>query len=236
VSGPLHHAFIDESGTVAPFSGSHFLVIALLGTTRPRQIELHVKRALKKYGTSLASGEMKADASREVVVKQLLQAIAQETVTIIAVVVDKQNIARPPNDPEEMYREAVTRAVRHAVARWPRIDVCLDKRYTAKHLRYELEKVIREGIAGLHQEVVIIRQEDSIACKELQATDYVAWAFFQKYERGDNRHQSSAVVEMKKRLTLGPDFSLSRRISAPARSTLRVAKVTRLYDAARLIL
>lgn len=49
VSGPLCHAFIDESGTVAPFSGSHFLVIALLGTTRPRQIELHVKRAFKKY-------------------------------------------------------------------------------------------------------------------------------------------------------------------------------------------
>ena len=97
VSGPLRHAFIDESGTVAPFSGSHFLVIALLGTTRPRPIELHVKRALKKHGTSLASGEMKADASREVVVKQLLQAIAQEPVTIIAVVVDKENIARPPN-------------------------------------------------------------------------------------------------------------------------------------------
>jgi len=35
--------------------------------------------------------------------------------------------------------------------------------------------------------VVIIRQEDSIACKELQATDYIAWAFFQKYERGDSR-------------------------------------------------
>ncbi len=55
MSGPLHYAFIDESGTVAPFSGSRFLVIALLGTTRPRPIELHVKRALKRYGTSLSS-------------------------------------------------------------------------------------------------------------------------------------------------------------------------------------
>ena len=103
---------------------------------------------------------------------------------------------------------------------------------------------------NFHQEVVIIRQEDSIACKELQATDYIAWAFFQKYERGDSRFYEivadkvvveevisrRAVVEMKKRLTLGPDFSLSRRISAPARSTLRVARVTRLYDAARLVL
>lgn len=35
--------------------------------------------------------------------------------------------------------------------------------------------------------MVIIRQEDSIAHKELQAVDYIAWAFFQKYERGDDR-------------------------------------------------
>jgi hypothetical protein len=130
---------------------------------------------------------MKADASREVVIKRLLQAIAQEPSAIVAVIVDKRDIVRPPEDPEDIYREAVTQAVRHAVARWPRIDVCLDKRYTTKRLRYGLEKVIREGIADLHQEVVIIRQEDSIACKELQATDYVAWAFFQNYERGDRR-------------------------------------------------
>jgi hypothetical protein len=118
----LHYAFIDESGTADPFSGSHFLVIALLSTTRPRPIELHVRRAHKKYGTSLASREME-----------------------------------------------------------------LDKRYTTKRLRYRLEKEIREEIADLHQEVVIIRQEDSIAHKELQAVDYIAWAFFQKYERRDDR-------------------------------------------------
>lgn len=35
--------------------------------------------------------------------------------------------------------------------------------------------------------VCVIRQEDSIARKELQGADYVAWAIFQKYERGDSR-------------------------------------------------
>lgn len=184
---PLRYAFVDESGDAAPFSGSRYLVIALLSLTRPRPIELHVKRAHKKYGTSLASGEMKATVSRETVVERLLQAIAQEPVAIVAVVVDKRAIVRPPRDPEDIYREAVTQAVRHAVNRWPRIDVCLDKRYTAKRLGYRLEKAIREGMADLRQEVVIIRQEDSIAHKELQAVDYVAWALFQKYEREDER-------------------------------------------------
>jgi len=187
MSPPLQYAFVDESGTVDPFSGSHFLVIAMLSTAKARPIELTIKRALKRYGTSLASGEMKASASREVVVQHLLQALANEPIAILAVVVDKQHIARPPDDLEDIYREAVTVAIREAVARWPRMDVNLDKRYTAKHLRYRLEKEIREGIADLPQEVVMIRQEDSIASKELQAADYVAWAFFQKYERGDTR-------------------------------------------------
>ena len=125
--------------------------------------------------------------SREIVIERLLQAIAREPIAIVASIVDKRHIVRPPEDPEDIYREAVVQAVRHAVARWPRIDLCLDKRYTVKRLRYRLEKEIRERIAHLHQEMVIIRQEDSIACKELQAVDYIAWTFFQKYERGDTR-------------------------------------------------
>jgi hypothetical protein len=163
VNEPLHHAFADESGDTVPSSGSHFLVVALSSTMNARPIELHVKRAHKKYGTSLSSGEMKATASREVVVERLLRAIAQEPVAIVAVIVDKRDVVRPPEDAEDIYREAIARVVRHAVGKWPRVDLYLDKRYTTKSLRYRLERKIREGIAGLYQEAVIIRQEDSVA-------------------------------------------------------------------------
>ena len=44
------------------------------------------------------------------------------------VVVDEQHITRPPDDPEDIYREAVTVAIREAVARWPHMEVYLDKR------------------------------------------------------------------------------------------------------------
>jgi len=77
VNEPIHYVFVDESGDTAHLTGSYFLVVALLSTTRNRPIELYVKRAHKKYGTSLASGEMKASTSRERVVEQLLQAIIE---------------------------------------------------------------------------------------------------------------------------------------------------------------
>ncbi len=184
---PLHYAFIDESGTVAINTDSHFLAIALVSTAQPRAIEMLVRKAHKKFGTSLASGEMKADASTEQTIERFLRILASESIAIMAVVINKQIIARPPEDLEDIYRAAVGQLVRCAVGQWPRMEIVLDKRYTAKRLRYMLEQSIREQITDLPQEVVLIHQEDSQARKELQATDYVAWAFYQKYEHGDSR-------------------------------------------------
>lgn len=96
----------------------------------------------------------------------------------MSVIVDKHKIVRPPKDVEDIYRYAAGQVVRQAVSRWPRLDIYLDKRYTTKRLCYQLEKVMREKIIDLTQEVIIIRQEDSISYKELQAADYIAWAFF----------------------------------------------------------
>lgn len=184
---PLQYAFLDESGTVSPFAGSRFLVVALIATAQPRALALHVRRAQKKYGASLRSGEMKADSSREAVIAEMLAAIASEPVAIMAVAVDKCIIARPPTDVEDIYRRVVSEVVGHLLRRWPRVDVCLDRRYTTERLRYRLEYAVREALANVPHEVLIIRQEDSVARKELQAADFVAWAIFQKYERGDNR-------------------------------------------------
>ena len=79
----------------------------------------------------------------------------------------------------------MTRLVSKLVTRYPRIEIILDRRYTKVHLRYLLERKIREGISDLPQRYVMIRQEDSILVKELQAVGFIAWALFQKYERGN---------------------------------------------------
>ena len=184
---PMRYGFLDESGNVDPFSGTRFLVVAVLSTAAPRPIELHVKRARKRLGKKPAPSEMKASTSEPKIVERLLKAIAQEGVEIVAVIVDKQSILRPPGDPEDIYRMAVAKVIRHCVERWPRSTFYLDKRYTKRALRYRLEEASREGLVGVPQEVVLIRQEDSLVRKELQAVDHVAWAFFQKYERDDDR-------------------------------------------------
>lgn len=184
--GGLRYGFLDEAGGADPFSGSRFLVVAVLVTNIPRSIELHVKRARARLKEKPASGEMKATHSREQVIERLLTALAQEDIRVVAEIVDKRAILRPPEDPEDIYRLAVSRAVLHCVVHWPRLDLYLDKRYTKKELGHALERRIRESLSALHQEIVLISQEDSVSRKELQAVDYVAWAIFQKYERGND--------------------------------------------------
>lgn len=183
----LQYAFIDESGTVGASTGSHFLVIAVLSVGRPRDIELPVRRALKKYGHRLSGGEIKAAKTEKAAILRMLQAIADQDVNIVAVIVDQNAIVLPPKDSEVIYRWAVTHAIHHLVERFPRIEIHLDRRYTKEELRHALERCIREGIEDLRQKLVLIYQESSQGRKELQAADAVAWAFFRKYERGDSR-------------------------------------------------
>ncbi len=185
-SPSLRYAFIDESGTVGAKKGTNFFVIAALSINRSRILEALVRRALKKYGR-LSSGELKASREKESTTLRMLKRIAEQDVNIVAVIVDQRAIVRSPVDEEEIYRRATTRAIYHLVEKFPAIHISLDWRYTKAILRDELEKYIRVGIKNLQHTVVLIRQESSHERKELQAADAVAWAFFQKYERGDSR-------------------------------------------------
>jgi len=143
------YAFLDESGDVAPFTGSRFLVVAVLVVETPRPVELHVKRARQSLHRKARPDEMKASASELRVSERLLTSIADEDIAIVAVVVDKRAILRPPEDRETIYRDAVSRAVGHCLQRWPHLDLHLDRRYTSLALRRSLEKAVSESAAQI---------------------------------------------------------------------------------------
>ena len=183
----LQFAFIDESGNIASSRQNHILVVAALGMDNSRSIARIIRKTQKKYGSSLASGELKAKKSDDALTESLLTALVQEKIEIFSVIIDRRVIEHLPEDPEDVYRWAVARLVVKLVKAHPNIEIVLDRRYTKENLRYLLEKKIREAISGLPQRYVMIRQEDSMLTKELQAVDFIAWAFFQKYERGNTK-------------------------------------------------
>jgi len=91
----------------------------------------------------------------------------------------------PLKDPEEIYRWTISRLISMVVKKYPKVEIVLDRRYTKKHLRLLLEISIREEISNIPRQIVVIRQEDSISIKKLQAVDFIAWALYQKYEHNN---------------------------------------------------
>jgi len=198
LSDPVHFAYIDEAGNVAASRHNHILVVAALGIENSRTIARIIRKTQKKYGSSLASGELKAKKERASLTENLLTAFSKEPIEVFSVIINRQIIEHPPEDPEDIYRWSMARLISKLVKRYPNIEVVLDRRYTKEHLRYQLEKTIREGIINLPQQYMMIRQEDSVNTKELQAVDFIAWALFQKYERGECRFYdriASTIIE-----------------------------------------
>lgn len=176
--------FLDESGDPAPEGGSKWLVVVILATEHPRLVAQQVKRMRRALGKR-APGELKARFTAPRVVERFMKMLALIDVFLFVVAVDKEQYRKA--DGEYLYRQAVARVTRHCVKQLPQAHLIFDKRYSNPNQRTELESVVRNTIADISGQVVLIEMIDSTSRPELQAVDFVAWAFWQKYERGDDR-------------------------------------------------
>jgi hypothetical protein len=181
----MDYAFIDETGNIGISEQSHFLIVAAFSTETPRYYERAIRKAQKKFGSALSSGELKGKKSNDKLIETVLTGLQKRPIKIYAVIISQNILKTVSKSDEDVYRWAIARLVRKLVRRSPRMEIVLDKRYTKESLRYRLEKFIRQEISDLPQQYVLIHQEDSLHRKELQAVDFIAWAFFQKYEHGN---------------------------------------------------
>jgi hypothetical protein len=185
----MNYAFLDEFGGVGKaIANEPYLILAALATDTPRQLDLVVNRARKRLGQVGSTTEIKATHSSEQTIRWVLERIAALDIALIIVVRDKQTMASLPKDSEDLYRKAAGRTVRLCVERWQQLEIVLDRRYTQEHLRRKLEWQIRQEIADIPGQTVLIRQADSQTVKALQAVDFVAWAAGQKYVRGNESY------------------------------------------------
>lgn len=172
---PLWYGYIDESGDPAPFSIQPLVIVALL-TQSPRDLELLIKRVFKKTGKRLRGGELKASNMEDHIIFRVLKGISRLQVSIFAVEVDKSTILKPPKDIETLYAWAMAQLIQLCMVHHPRMEFFLDKRYNNNDRKIWLERIIRDELVDMQAISLLIVQEDSIACKPLQAVDFLAWA------------------------------------------------------------
>ncbi len=127
--------------------------------------------------------EIKASHSRPIIIKRLLRTLAKYSNEIIIIAIDKRNI--PVNQTETLYQNAIGYAVQHCTRKYPQIHVYLDKRYTNRRQSTELRSTIYQQISSVAEQIISIEQVDSTVHAGLQAVDFVAWAFREKYEHDE---------------------------------------------------
>ena len=176
-------AFVDESGAPAPGSGERYLVVAALTTDSPRAITSQLKRIRQYLGVKSRQSELKAAHSRPAVIKRVLSWLGQGGFEIYATIVDQQEASADKG--ETVYQAAIARVVSHCLTNHPHLHVYVDRRYTNRRQAVQLERIIRQAVRHIPEQVLIVEQVDSAAYPGLQAVDFVAWALRQKHEFGE---------------------------------------------------
>jgi hypothetical protein len=184
----LYHAVYDEAGdTGFQVSSSRYLVGAAVLCRSIRDLQ-RVAWAVRKDARKgrIRLSELKAHLVPSwLVYEGLRHALTCDWQTIVAVV-DKGSKQDGPEDGEEIYRRLTAHVVKRCVHQRPLLHFIADKRYTRPSLRVHLTEVIHVTLttAGLPA-ILTIEQLPSDQHQELLLADYLAWALFQKYERGD---------------------------------------------------
>ena len=181
----MKYGFLDEAGDVGvgPRS-SRVLVVAMVLTASPQSLRREVKRfrtRLRKKKQQLP--ELKASRSAPAWNRKRLERLAQLEVEVVVIIAKKLRFP-PYLDPEELYRLLCAQAVEECLRRSPSLTLRVDKRYTNPTLRAVQERTLREAVEGPGR-TLTLEHIDSSHDPALQQADLVAWAFLQKYERGD---------------------------------------------------
>jgi hypothetical protein len=182
---PLWYGYMDESGDLSPFSLQPLVLVAVL-TQSPRELELVTRKISKRIRIKSRGGELKASSLDDVLVIQVLREIAELTVSINVVEVDKSVIIKPPRDTEVIYITAVSNLIQACLHKFPRLELHIDKRYSNPLRQIWFERWIRDQLLDISGISLTMVQNESTSCKPLQVADFVAFSAGRRV-RGDDR-------------------------------------------------
>ncbi len=183
------HIYLDESGDLGfnPNSSQH-IVIALLITKTPLHIERCIKkirqRKLKKKLKELP--EIKFNKSNDLIREKILTCIANESVEIAYIVLDKKHVNPIRHNHKQKIYNFIVGYLMCCLPYGNTIHskLIVDKRISNKVIRADFDEYVKQNTAFK----VDITHENSMYNQCLQATDFIVGAIFRKYESGDSRY------------------------------------------------
>lgn len=194
----LYYGFLDESGILEKKAkvGNHF-VISVVVVVDPTEIKGVMKVVRRKArGKFRISSTFHAYKEGSGVIKLVLGELAKRDVEIVVGVWDKRG-GKKGIDKNKLYGNLVAETVEMAFTLYPRLDITIHKRYTDPKFQNQLHNAIVQKVKT-RPGFIVINQQDERQRKELELADAVAYAVFQKYNRGKNEFYEIIRKKIKK--------------------------------------
>src|SRR3989344_4145628 len=205
----MGYIFLDESGDLG-FSknSSKWFLFTLALVSSPRSLEHITKkvwRTLRKKHQSLS--ELHAYHSDHATRRRMFTALSElEDLAIMCIVLNKQKVYIDlQNQKNYLYNYTANilldRLCRNThSAPDNKINLFVDRRDTKKKLRENFTKYLTDSMLSRGRGGFKVTLHSSIDNKSIQAVDFISWAIFRKYERGDYEFYEiikSKIVEEK---------------------------------------
>lgn len=188
------YLFLDESGDLGfNKNSSKWFLFTLVIVDDPRKLERVIKKARKTLNKKHKKKftELHAYHCDSITRTRVLKSLARENISVITTVLNKQKVYVDLRNQKNYLYNFTANIILDRLINTRLIDgekhlsLVVDRKDTKKHLRDNFISYITEAMkqrrAGSFEMSLAASHDE----KGLQAVDFISWAIFRKYERGD---------------------------------------------------
>ena len=190
----MAYIFLDESGDLGfKKSSSKWFIFTIAIISEPRSLERVVKkiwRPLKKKHKKL--GELHAYHADNITRIRMLQKLNElDDLKVLCVILNKKKVhVDLQNQKNYLYNYTANILLdrlhsSNAVKDNEQIHLFIDRKDTKKKLRDNFIRYLNSQMSNRGRKHFTVDLHTSHENKSLQAVDFMSWAIFRKYERGD---------------------------------------------------
>lgn len=190
----MAYIFLDESGDLGfkETSSRWFLfTVAITNNRRPLEKVINrVRKGLLKKHKNVS--ELHAYHANEATRRKVLGELAKiDDLKIFCTVLNKKKVYIDlQNQKNYLYNYTANILLdrlhsKEIIDLSEPLHLCVDRKDTNKNIRLNFERYIEKSLKEKRSGIVSMESKASHDDKSLQAVDFLSWAIFRKYERGD---------------------------------------------------
>lgn len=190
----MAYIFLDESGDLGfKKTSSKWFIFTIAIVSNPRSLEKVVKkvwRSLRKKHKHL--GELHASKEKDVTCRRMLKILSEsEDLSVMCVILNKKKVyVDLQNQKNSLYNFTANILLdrlhnRKIVSSSEPIHLYIDRKDTKKRLRENFIRYLTGSMENRRNGKFKVELHSSYENKALQAVDFISWAVFRKYEKGD---------------------------------------------------